>query len=217
MNKDLVLLFDMDGTTANTDPMLLASFNVLYDKYKNGQRKSQEEVYYFSGPPIRKTLKQEFPDQDQELMYQEYYNISKSFYKTHVFPYPNEREVLLDFKSRGYKLGIVTNKAHDLAVYTLELLHLDDVFDLVIGFDDVVNGKPNPEGILKAIEIFKSTKENTIYVGDNEIDYYTANNAGVRCALVSGGPRVLNPELKPYIKFESYLELKEKINNGKDL
>ena len=207
-----ILLFDMDGTIADTDPMLLATFNVLYDKYKNGQRKSKEEVYYFSGPPIRETLKKEFPHMDNDFMYEEFYKLSSSFYPTHVFPYPNEREVLLSLKEKGYKLGVVTNKQHSMAVYVLELLNIKDAFDLVIGFDDVSNGKPNPEGILKAIKYYGATLEETIYIGDNEIDYKTAVNAGVRCALVANGPRKINPDVKPDIWFNSFIELEEKID-----
>ena len=217
MNKDLVLLFDMDGTIADTDPMLFETFNILYDRYKGGQRKTNEEVYYFSGPPIRQTLSREFPDQDVEFMYKEFFEISRSFYPTHIFAYPNEREVLLELKKEGCRLGVVTNKQHNLAEYVLELLNLKDIFELCIGYDDVSKGKPDPEGILKAIDYFKTDKEHTIYVGDNEIDFKTANNAGVRCALVSDGPRLLDPNLKPFIKFKSYLELKEKIIYGKDL
>ena len=216
MNKKSILLFDMDGTISDTDPMLLATFNILYDRYKNGQRKTKEEVYYFSGPPIRDTLLKEFPNQDQQLMYDEFYTISKSLYPTHIFLYPNEKEVLLGFKKNGYKLGVVTNKQSKMAFYVLELLGLQDIFDVVIGFDDVNIGKPNPEGIFKALDILGGSTNETIYVGDNEIDYITATNAGVRCALVSDGPRVLNPKLKPFIKFNSYLELKEKIY-GQDL
>ena len=59
MKKYKVMLFDMDGTLADTDPMIVETFNILYDKYKNGNRRPKEEIYYFSGPPIRDTLKKE--------------------------------------------------------------------------------------------------------------------------------------------------------------
>ena len=63
MNKKYdVILFDMDGTIANTDRLILESFYKLYDKFNNGVRRSDEEIYYFSGPPIKETLKVEFPE-----------------------------------------------------------------------------------------------------------------------------------------------------------
>lgn len=212
MNRKGLLLFDMDGTIADTDPMLFETFNILYDKFNDGKRKSIEEIYYFSGPPIRETLKKEFPQLDQETAYQEFFKISKSLYPTHIFAFPNEKEVLSHLKEKGYVLGIVTNKQHNLAEYVVQLLDLEGLFDIIIGFDDVKNGKPHAEGVLKAMDILKYDKKETIYVGDNDIDYETANNAGVRCALVSNGPRKLNPNLKPYIKFDSYLQLEEKLN-----
>ena len=59
-NKYQILLFDMDGTVCDSDQMIIDSMNVLYDKYRDGHRRPVEEVIYFSGPPIRETLKKEF-------------------------------------------------------------------------------------------------------------------------------------------------------------
>ncbi len=143
-----VLLFDMDGTIANTDPMILESMNILYDKYRGGNRTPEEKVYYFSGPPIRETLKVEFPDLDIDFIFDEFYKTSKELYYTHVFPYPHCREVLLELKKEGFKLGVVTNKAHELAQITLEVIHLDDLMDCLIAFDDVTKVKPDKEGIV---------------------------------------------------------------------
>ena len=201
------LLFDMDGTVLNSDPMILESMNILYDKYRNGVRTPKEKVVYFSGPPIRETLKKEFPDLDQQFIFDEFHKVSRSLYATHTFPYEHSKEVLLKLKEDGFNLGIVTNKLHHLTEYALECIGLTGIFDLIIGFDDVKNGKPDKEGILKAIDYYGSSKEDTIYIGDNKSDFDTANNAGVDCALVNWGPRVLPKELTPKFKFNSYLEL----------
>ena len=56
-----VVLFDLDGTVLDSDPMILKTMNILYDKYRDGVRTPKEKVYYFSGPPIRDTLRNEFP------------------------------------------------------------------------------------------------------------------------------------------------------------
>ena len=59
--KYSIVIFDMDGTVLNSDPMILEAMNILYDKYRDGVRTPKEKVVYFSGPPIRETLKTEFP------------------------------------------------------------------------------------------------------------------------------------------------------------
>jgi len=216
MKKYKTLLFDMDGTIADTDPLILEAMNFLYDKYREGRRTPESEIIYFSGPPIRDTLKKEFPDRDINFMFEEFHKKSSTLYATHVFAYPNSKEVLLALKKDGYQLGIVTNKLHHLAEYALKCIDLDNIFEFIVGFDDVDHPKPHQEGILKAIDYFKSSKSDTLYIGDNKSDLLTANNAGVDCCLVSWGPRVLPKELNPTFKISSYIDLKEKLY-GKSL
>ena len=55
MKQYKTLLFDMDGTVIDTDPLLKESFHILYDKYRDGVYTPDEEIFYFSGPPIKKT------------------------------------------------------------------------------------------------------------------------------------------------------------------
>lgn len=204
-----VILFDMDGTVADTDPMIIEAMHILYDKYRDGVRTPDEQIVYFSGPPIRETLKKEFPNMDNDFMYQVFHDESYKLYATHVYPYPHSKEVLLELKKEGFRLGIVTNKIHHLTEYALKCIGLDGIFEYIVGFNDVSHPKPDKEGIEKGIKYFSSSKEKTLYVGDNKSDYMTAVNAGVDSCLVSWGPRKLDPELKPKFKISSYLELKE--------
>lgn len=202
-----VVLFDLDGTVLDSDPMILKTMNILYDKYRDGVRTPKEKVYYFSGPPIRDTLRNEFPHLDGEFIFQEFAKESRKLYKSHVFPYPHSKEVLLKLKQEGFKLGVVTNKLHHLSEYALKCIDLTGIFEIIVGFDDVKVGKPDKEGVLKAIDYFNGTPEKTIYIGDNKSDLDTANNSGVDCALVSWGPRVLPKEIAPKYKIDSYLDL----------
>ena len=202
------ILFDMDGTVDNTDPMILEAMNRLYDEYRGGNRTDPKEVMYFSGPPIRDTLMKEFPDQDIDFMFERFSEVSYSLYATHTYPYPHSKEVLIELKSEGFQLGIVTNKLHWLTEYALKCIGLDGIFDYIVGYDDVSNPKPHQEGIEKAIKFFNSSKEETIYIGDNKSDYLTAVAANVDSIIVNWGPRVLPNDVKPTYKIDSYLDLK---------
>ena len=202
------VLFDMDGTVDDTDPLVLEAMNRLYDEYRNGNRTDPKEVVYFSGPPIRETLLKEFPNQDIDLMFKRFSEVSYELYATHTFPYPHSKEVLLELKRDGFQLGIVTNKLHWLTEYALKCIDLDNIFDLIVGYDDVEMPKPHQEGIEKAIKYFNSSKEETIYIGDNKSDYLTALNAGVDSIIVNWGPRVLPKEITPTYRINSYLDLK---------
>ena len=201
------ILFDMDGTAIESDTLLYEIFMRLYDLYKDGQRKTKEEIYYFSGPPIRETLRKEFPNMDNDFMNDEFHRIGYPLYDSCIHNFPHAPEVFKKLKDDGFKLGIVTNKQHNLTIHALELLGIDCYFDCVVGLNDVKNGKPNREGIDKAKSILGGEK--VLYVGDNLIDYKTAENAGVDCCLVNWGPRVLPLEATSKYKMNSYLELLE--------
>ncbi len=215
MNKKYSLvLFDMDGTLVDTDEMIRQSMYILYDKYRDGKRSPDEEIWYFSGPPIRETLAKEFPHMDLDFMYEEFHKVSWELYKPYAKAYPNAYEVIHKLKKAGYKLGVVTNKIHDTTMYCLDLINMRDIFDVVIGYNDVSVGKPSPEGILKAMELTNiKNKHEVLYIGDNKVDLDTANNAGVNSALVYWGPRVLSKELKPTLKISSYKDLWRKLGD----
>lgn len=217
MKQYKTLLFDMDGTVIDTDPLLKESFHILYDKYRHGIYTPEEKIWYFSGPPIKKTLAKEFPDLDIEFIFKEFSKVSESLYQTHTFKYEHSKEVLLELKKAGYQLGIVTNKIHRLAEYALKCVDLENIFDVIIGYEDVINPKPDKEGIIKAINLFNSDIDSTIYIGDNASDILSADNASVDSCLVTWGPRKIDENIKPTFKVNSYLDLKEKLIYGKDL
>ena len=210
MNKYHLLLFDLEGTLANTDEMVVQSFYALYKIHKPRVVRSREELYYFSGPQIRETLKKEFPDYDLEEMREAVARISKSLYAPYVTEYPDEIETLKALKEAGYLLGVVTNKGKPLTKYNLELCHLDDIFDVVITADDVAAAKPDPQGIFKAMEVLGiKDKKDVLYIGDNDIDYYSGANAGVDTLLVTWGPREIKSVNKAKYTASSYNEVRK--------
>ena len=209
MNKYRVILFDLDGTLCDTDEMIVQTMFAIYKDYKPRIVRTREELYYFSGPPIRETLKNEFPDYDPDQMYDVFKKVSKEFYAPCVKAYKDEIEVLKELKEKGYILGVVTNKGLPLTIYSLEICHIESFFDVIISADDVPIPKPNPTGILKALETLGiKNKGDVLYVGDNDIDYFTAENAGVDCLLVSWGPREIKCLDKAKYEAKSYNELK---------
>lgn len=213
MNKYQIILFDLDGTVADTDEMIVQTMNILYDKYRGGVRTPVEEIYYFSGPPIYDTLNKEFPGCDMEFMHAEFRRVSTELYPSTVKTYPGCKETLIKLKELGYKLGLVTNKIHSSTLFCLKLIGLEGVFDSLVCYDDVKNPKPEAEPILKSmsqLEAFDLSK--VLYVGDNKLDLLTADNAGVDCALVTWSPRKIDPSLKPVMFISSYEELLRRLS-----
>ena len=208
MNKYKVLLFDLDGTLCDTDEMIVQTMLTIYKDYKPTIERTREELYYFSGPPISETLKREFPNYDPKQMHEVFRRVSKGFYPLYVKAYPDEIKVLKALKEKGYLLGVVTNKGGSLTQYSLELCHIDGLFDVVISADDVNTPKPDPAGINKALDkLGISNKEECLYLGDNDIDYFTASNAGVDTLLVTWGPRKINVLDKAKYLAKSYNDI----------
>ena len=208
MNKYKVLLFDLDGTLCDTDEMLIQSFFALYKKYRPAKIRTREELIYFSGPPIKKTLVDEFPDYPFKEIYKAFQETSRELYLPYVKAFDKEIETLKKLREAGYLLGVVTNKGAPLTKYSLEVSHIDGLFDVVISADDVNAPKPSPLGIDKAIErLGIEDKGKVLYIGDNDIDYETACNAGTDAMLVTWGPREIKRVKDAKYAVSSYDEL----------
>ena len=208
MNKYKVLLFDLDGTLCDTDEMIVQTMHAIYQDYKPVKVRTREELYYFSGPPSRDTLAREFPDYDGDEMYEVFKRVSEGFYASCVTAYKDELEILTKLKENGYLLGVVTNKGYPLTIYSLEICGIKHLFDVVISADDVKIPKPDPTGIYDALnKLGIKDKKDCLYIGDNDIDYITASNAGVDALLVTWGPRKINVLDKAKYLAKSYNDI----------
>ena len=109
--------------------------------------------------------------------------------------YPGVEAVLDELEQRGILLAIVTLKARHLksaGVWTGVLAELEDLgiaarFPVVIGFDDVSEPKPHPEGILRAVEQLGVIPELALVVGDTIADIQAARAAGCWSCLATWG------------------------------
>lgn len=212
-NYDLVL-FDMDGTIANTDSMIVETFHRMYKVYKPTIYRKDEELLYFSGPPIRETLLKEFPDYPIEEIFPAYKRISRECYRGFITEYEGVFETIKSFIKNGLKVGVITNKNSHNAALTLELIRLDGVIDYFLGSDDLPASKPDPSGTEIALKHFNiKDKSKVLYVGDNTIDYIFASNSGIDCALLTWGPRKFQPGTNPKYWVKDFKEL-EKVVMG---
>lgn len=210
MSQYKLLLFDLDGTLCNTDEMVVQTFFKLYENYTPKVKRTREEIYYFSGPPLKKTMAEEFPNYRVEELCDAFVKTSKIYYDLTVTPYEDEIATLKALKQAGYKLGIVTNKSSAMLNYSLDLCKIKQFFDVIVPADAVATPKPSKEGIIKAMQQLNIGKSSEVlYIGDNDIDYETATNAGVDCMLVTWGPRTINFVNLAKYQVKSYKELGE--------
>lgn len=101
--------------------------------------------------------------------------------------YVGVKEVLQKLKSKGYKIAIVTTKFHYRIEQILSKFDANELIDIIVGAEDVKIEKPNPEGLLWAIEHLEAMNEEVLYVGDSLVDAKTAENAKVEFVAVLTG------------------------------
>lgn len=115
-------------------------------------------------------------------------------------------------KLKKYKLAIFTGRPNMEAEYGLKRFDIWDYFKYIIGMDDVKEGKPNPEGILKILKKLGVKPEETIYVGDNLADLNAAKNANVNF-IGSITPNVDKTHLKNLLESEGAKTILTNVND----
>ena len=101
----------------------------------------------------------------------------RSIHDEIVTAFPGAKALIRTLANKGYKLGVVSSKKADLVEHGLELFGMLEKMRIVIGEDDVEHPKPDPEGILRAMEVLHSKK--ALYVGDGVGDILAGKNAGI--------------------------------------
>ena len=199
-----LLVFDLDGTSADTDMMVVETMRSLFKKFAPEKDVKDEDLLKFSGPPLRVSLPEAFPHVPIEVSMKEFNEQSIANYEKYVKAFYHEKVVLMRLKRLGYKLAIVTNKANKFIDFTLKLTDLEGIFDFIVGYDDVRKPKPNPEGVEKCIAHFGVEKKDTLYIGDTYYDYLTAKNAGVDFALITFVDKHIRESMDVKFKVKSY-------------
>ena len=91
---------------------------------------------------------------------------------------PGAREVLQTLKTQGKKLAICTNRSTSMEAI-LEQFDLKSLFDCVVTALDVVNPKPDPEGLFLVLERLHLTHSECLYIGDSTIDEEASRQADI--------------------------------------
>ena len=87
-----------------------------------------------------------------------------------------------------YTLGVVSTKRRSTIEKILNRHGLEELFEAVVGSEDVRQTKPHPESLLNAMTQLEATPEETVYVGDHIYDIQAAKAAGLRVIAVASGP-----------------------------
>lgn len=186
-----LIIFDLDGTLLNTLEDLRDSTNFAL-KSAGLPERSLDEVRRFVGNGIRKLIERAVPEGTDAALTDSVFAAFKTHYTANcevkTAPYSGIHELLRSLKDRGVKLGVVSNKA-DLPAKKLISHYFRDAFDSVVGEREGVRKKPAPDSVFETARSLGCEMADTVYIGDSDVDFRTAENAGCKCVLVSWGFR----------------------------
>lgn len=191
MGKYKLIVFDLDGTILDTIEDLTDSVNYALNRFNYPER-TIDEIRDFVGNGIYKLIERAVPQNTEKEDVQRVFSAFDSHYKLNnsnkTKPY-NGINLLIDkLKERGFLLAVVSNKAHS-AVKTLCSNYFNGKFDIVFGEREGIPKKPSPQSLNEVISLLGVLPEQTLYVGDSDVDILTAKNAGVDLCTVTWGFR----------------------------
>ena len=101
--------------------------------------------------------------------------------------FDNVPNIIKLLKTKGVKLSIVSTKFRYRIETILAQHGLSELFDIIVGGEDVLSPKPDPEGLNIAIERLELHSSDVLYIGDSVTDAETARRAGIAFAAVLSG------------------------------
>ena len=185
------VIFDLDGTILDTLDDLADAANAALASQGYPQR-TRDEVRMFVGNGIRKLIERATPDgvTDEEIV--RTHEAFTAYYSAHckdkTKPDDGIPELVAALKDKGIRSAVVSNKA-DYAVKKLCEEYFGDLFEISIGEREGIRKKPAPDTVFEVMRVLGAAPEETVYIGDSDVDVLTAKNSGIDCIGVSYGFR----------------------------
>lgn len=191
MKEYATYIFDLDGTLLNTLTDLALSTNYALRVY-NMPEHTESVIRGFVGNGVKKLIERAVPGGESNPDFEDVYKVFREHYMEHSLdntgPYPGVMEMLDELKKRGKKMAVVSNKFY---AATAELCKhfFGDYITVAIGESEDIRRKPYPDAALEAMRMLGVGIENTVYIGDSDVDIATAHNCGLPCISVLWGFR----------------------------
>lgn len=185
------IIFDLDGTLTDTLEDLFLSVNHALQGCGLPAR-SLGEVQHFVGNGVRKLIERAVPQGTRPTVTEQCFEAFRAYYVIHCHDhaslYPGIAALLMALHAKGYRMAVVSNKLQS-GVDELARIFFQGVIDVAIGERPGIPRKPAPDMVLEAMGRLGVSKDETVYVGDSDVDIQTAVGAGLPCISVLWGYR----------------------------
>jgi len=180
------VLFDFDGTLADSYPAIAASVNHVR-AHHGLPPLSVVEVKLQVGRGADYLLSHTVPAGDVRANVGLYIAHHPSVLRNGTVVMPGAAELLEVLARRGLRLAVCSNKPVAFTRELLDWLKIAGRFQAVLGPEDVAKPKPAPDMLLAALERLSIQADEALYIGDMTVDVQTARAAGVRVWIVATG------------------------------
>ncbi len=189
------IVFDLDGTLADTAGDLIAAANTALQELGHAPQLklgSDDATAFAGGRAMLRLAAERMGHDNPEALadagYQALLNAYGRAIDTYTTLYPGAVSAVDRLRSQGHATGICTNKPEGLAVELIARLGLTARFPTLIGADTLVTRKPDPAPLLETIARLGGDPAQAVLIGDTITDRKTAAAAGIPCILVTFGP-----------------------------
>ena len=198
MTQKFTILFDLDGTLADTAPDLMKAHNHVMNKFGFSSR-NIDEIRNLAGrgaavmigrsiwKSARKEISKITDNEIKQNMTKEFLNYYKKNLVVDSKLINGVYEFLNWSKKNNISMAVCTNKQENLAVEFLKKIKIYDYFEYVAGGNTFDYCKPDPRHITSILEIIGGNIKKTIMIGDSENDAEAAKAAGVPMILLEDG------------------------------
>ena len=198
-----LVIFDLDGTLLDTIADLATATNRALIHF--GYSAHPTESYrYFVGNGINKLFERALPEEERteenilriRSEFLPYYNEHNADLSC---PYPGIVDLLNRLQVKGIQLGVASNKYQSATEKLVKHYFPNITFTEVLGQREGIPTKPHPSILTDIIQKAGVKPEETLYVGDSDVDMQTGHNAGVDTIGVTWGfrPRKELEDMKP--------------------
>lgn len=182
-------IFDFDGTIMDTSAVIMATIKATI-KEMNLPPRTDDECRAIIGIRTDDAGKYLYPELD--ISNAEFARVYRSNYErlkrnSHEKTFPGVIDTLSLLRNRGCHMAIASSRRLASLYDYLDGLGIRDWFDTIVGADSVTVGKPNPEPVLKVLDTLGWKANNTLVVGDADVDIMMGNAAGCHTCAVTYG------------------------------
>ena len=182
------ILFDFDGTLANTTPLILATFHKTLGHFAPDRTFTDQDIINTFGLPLRQGLAELTGQQDEgviDKMTEYYRHFNFAWHDDMIRPFPGVKEGLAALHAACIPLVIVTSKFRQSCLRGLNCLGLAEYIDGIIGCQECTAHKPDPEPMEKGLELLGVPASRCLCVGDSPYDLVSGKAAGCKTVKVN--------------------------------